>query len=200
MVEPALPRPLCVHLLIVIDIAGSNCTDGLTWWGTPSQHGPMVPMPPSPLVGFPSIRTGSHLWGVPPMDRLPFVGHATSTHGPPSGGVPVDQDRLPLVGHATEKDRLPFVGHATTVRLDRLPCLGHATSTDQSTVISITPCLICDLETITIAVPRHLHSPVRSPFLAGVQPHRADLMLGARAPTAQHGLPFWRECNRAEQI
>ena len=35
------------------------------------------------------------------MDRLPFVGYATSTHGPPSGGVPVDQDRLPFVGYAT---------------------------------------------------------------------------------------------------
>ena len=31
----------------------------------------------------------------------PLSWYATSTHGPPSGGVPVDQDRLPLVGYAT---------------------------------------------------------------------------------------------------
>ena len=56
--------------------------------------------------------TGSHLWGMPPMDRLPFVGYATSTHGPPSGGVPVDQDRLPFVGYATN-GQAPTCGYAT---------------------------------------------------------------------------------------
>jgi hypothetical protein len=82
-------------------------------------------MPPPP-VGIPSIRTGSHLWGMPPMDRLPFVGCATSTHGPPSGGVPVDQDRLPLVGYATSKHGPPSGG--VPVDQDRLPLVGYATN------------------------------------------------------------------------
>ena len=75
MVEPALPRPLCVHLLIVVDITGSNCTDGLTWWGTPSQHGPMAPMPPLPSGGVPVDQ-----------DRLPLVGHATNGQATIRGG------------------------------------------------------------------------------------------------------------------
>jgi hypothetical protein len=36
---------------------------------------------------------------------------------------------------------------------------------------------------ICCSVPRHLYSPARSPFLAGVQPCSADLLPGAPAPT-----------------